>query len=208
MRIIEVACNVHVRCKFYERAAATPCGHTRRWPITASSMNWSGRPRTSAMPSVCKCARTCRCQSWASSTRGWRCSAHRGVAQEPDSGSPGIRAAQLDGAVRYTEAGFLAIDNNVAEREMKRIAIGRKNWLFVGSPQGGHTAAVLMSFTSTCGRRASSRGVTCATCWTACRVTRPGGWPSCCRTSGQASRGATEAPSSQPAGEVASLSSG
>src|SRR6266516_314006 len=54
--------------------------------------------------------------------------------------------------VRYTEAGFLAIDNNVAEREMKRIAIGRKNWLTVGSPRGGQTAAVLFSFTSTCQR--------------------------------------------------------
>ena len=54
--------------------------------------------------------------------------------------------------VRYTEAGFLAIDNNAAEREMKRIAIGRKNWLHVGSEQGGHTAAVLFSFTSTCQR--------------------------------------------------------
>jgi hypothetical protein len=52
----------------------------------------------------------------------------------------------------YTEAGFLAIDNNVAEREMKRIAIGRKNWLTVGSPRGGQTAAVLFSFTSTCQR--------------------------------------------------------
>jgi hypothetical protein len=54
--------------------------------------------------------------------------------------------------VRYTEAGFLAIDNNVAEREMKRVAIGRKNWLTVGSPRGGRTAAVLFSFTSTCQR--------------------------------------------------------
>ncbi|HEV3258324.1 MAG TPA: IS66 family transposase [Gemmataceae bacterium] len=54
--------------------------------------------------------------------------------------------------VRYTEAGFLAIDNNVAEREMKRIAIGRKNWSFVGSAQGGQTAAVLFSFMSTCQR--------------------------------------------------------
>jgi hypothetical protein len=53
---------------------------------------------------------------------------------------------------RYTEAGFLAIDNNVAEREMKRIAIGRKNWLSIGSPRGGQTAAVLFSFTSTCQR--------------------------------------------------------
>src|SRR5437660_12043079 len=56
--------------------------------------------------------------------------------------------------VRYTEAGFLAIDNNVAEREMKRIAIGRKNWLTIGSPRGGHTAAVLFSFTSTSQRLA------------------------------------------------------
>ena len=53
---------------------------------------------------------------------------------------------------RYTEAGFLAIDNNVAEREMKQLAIGRKNWLSVGSPRGGQTAAVLMSFTSRCRR--------------------------------------------------------
>jgi transposase len=51
---------------------------------------------------------------------------------------------------RYTEAGFLAIDNNVAEREMKRIVIVRKNWLTIGSPRGGQTAAVLFSFTSTC----------------------------------------------------------
>jgi hypothetical protein len=45
--------------------------------------------------------------------------------------------------VRYTEAGFLAIDNNVSEREMKRIAIGRKNWLTVGSPprRRGRSAA-------------------------------------------------------------------
>jgi hypothetical protein len=54
--------------------------------------------------------------------------------------------------VRYTEAGFLAIDNNTAEREMKRVAVGRKNWLFVGSPQEGRTAAILFSFASTCQR--------------------------------------------------------
>jgi len=54
--------------------------------------------------------------------------------------------------VRYTEAGFLSIDNNVAEREMKRIAIGRKNWLFVGSANGGRTAAVLFSMTASCKR--------------------------------------------------------
>jgi transposase len=53
---------------------------------------------------------------------------------------------------RYTDAGYLSIDNNIAEREMKRIAIGRKNWLFVGSDKGGRAAAILFSFTSTCHR--------------------------------------------------------
>jgi transposase len=44
------------------------------------------------------------------------------------------------------------IDNNVSEREMKRIVLNRKNSLFVGNPRGGRTAAILASFTSTCRR--------------------------------------------------------
>jgi transposase len=59
---------------------------------------------------------------------------------------------QWQALCRYTEAAFLTIDNNCAEREMKQIAIGRKNWLFFGSPQGGKTAAILYTFTSTCRR--------------------------------------------------------
>ena len=42
------------------------------------------------------------------------------------------------------------IDNNATEREMKRQALDRKNSLFVGSPQGGETAAILSSLASTC----------------------------------------------------------
>jgi hypothetical protein len=53
---------------------------------------------------------------------------------------------------RYASSGLLDIDNNVAEREMKNIAIGRKNWLFMGSENGGRTAAVLFSFASSCRR--------------------------------------------------------
>jgi hypothetical protein len=44
------------------------------------------------------------------------------------------------------------IDNNVSEREMKRIVLNRKNSLFVGNPRGGRTAAILASLTSTCRR--------------------------------------------------------
>ncbi len=44
------------------------------------------------------------------------------------------------------------MDNNLAEQEMKRIALGRKNFLFVGAVRSGQTAAILASMTSTCRR--------------------------------------------------------
>jgi transposase len=53
---------------------------------------------------------------------------------------------------RYTEAGFLSLDNNATERINKLIARGRVNWLFVGSPRGGVTAARLLSLVATCRR--------------------------------------------------------
>jgi transposase len=51
---------------------------------------------------------------------------------------------------RYLEDGDLSIDNNLAERTVKPIAIGRKNWLFVGSEQAGQRAARLMSLVASC----------------------------------------------------------
>jgi transposase len=48
--------------------------------------------------------------------------------------------------------GAVAIDNNVSEREMKRVILNRKNSLFVGNPRAGHTASILASLTSTCRR--------------------------------------------------------
>jgi transposase len=52
----------------------------------------------------------------------------------------------------YVTDGDLAIDNNAAERALRGIAVGRKNWLFFASEVGGRTAAILTSFTATCQR--------------------------------------------------------
>ena len=51
---------------------------------------------------------------------------------------------------RYTADGVLSIDNNVAERTVKGPAIGRKNYLFVGSRTGGERAAILYSLVASC----------------------------------------------------------
>jgi transposase len=45
----------------------------------------------------------------------------------------------------YLREGYLNIDNNAAERALKRVAIGRKNWLFAGNDRAGGTAALLYS---------------------------------------------------------------
>jgi transposase len=65
-----------------------------------------------------------------------------------------IRAAftytlnQWEALCRYTQEGYLSYDNNIAERLVKFPAIGRKNYLFVGSERGGHGAAVMYSLVS------------------------------------------------------------
>ncbi len=54
--------------------------------------------------------------------------------------------------IRYCEDGDLEIDNNGAERSLRGIAVGRKNWMFFGSDNGGQTAAILTSLIATCKR--------------------------------------------------------
>ncbi|MCE9583504.1 MAG: transposase, partial [Planctomycetes bacterium] len=51
---------------------------------------------------------------------------------------------------RYVEHPHAAIDNNLAERELRAVAIGRKNWEFAGSDEGGRRAGILYSITATC----------------------------------------------------------
>jgi transposase len=50
---------------------------------------------------------------------------------------------QWQALCRYTEDGRLTIDNNVSERRLRDQAIGRKNWMFLGSVEAGPRAAVL-----------------------------------------------------------------
>jgi transposase len=71
--------------------------------------------------------------------------------------SPGAKAVryalnQWEALTRFLEDGDLEIDNGATERANRDIAIGRGNWTFFGSDQGGETAAVLLSFVAMCKR--------------------------------------------------------
>lgn len=151
-RIIEVACNAHARRKFYEargsdalRSHQALAYYRQLYELERAAKEFSDAQRQQmrqdlAVPILSQF------HAWLQAQRS------EVLPKSPMAEALGYVLNNWAALVRYTEAGFLAIDNNVAEREMKRIAIGRKNWLTVGSPRGGQTAAVLFSFTSTCQR--------------------------------------------------------
>lgn len=74
--------------------------------------------------------------------------------KSPLGGALGYALGNRVALSRYTEAGFLALDNNACERALRGIAVGRGNWTFVGSESGGETAAVLYAVVGSCRRLA------------------------------------------------------
>ena len=65
----------------------------------------------------------------------------------------GYALSNWEALKRYTQDGELDIDNNASENALRGIALGRKNWMFLGSNRDGRTAAILFSFMATCHRR-------------------------------------------------------
>jgi transposase len=51
---------------------------------------------------------------------------------------------------RFLQDGRICMTNNAAERRVRTVAIGRKNWTFCGSDRGGHRAAAMYSLIQTC----------------------------------------------------------
>lgn len=76
----------------------------------------------------------------------------RVLPKSPMGGAIQYSLNQWDALCVYTTNGRLMIDNNASENALRRVAIGRKNWLFAGSDNGGRTAATLFSLIATCQR--------------------------------------------------------
>jgi len=65
--------------------------------------------------------------------------------RSPMAGAIGYMLNQWDALCIYTTQGFLNIDNNAAERALRRVGIGRKNWLFAGHDLAAQRTATLYS---------------------------------------------------------------
>ena len=57
---------------------------------------------------------------------------------------------QWQALLRYVDDPILEIDNNLSERTLRMVAIGRKNWMFAGSEAGAERAAIIYSLVASC----------------------------------------------------------
>ena len=70
--------------------------------------------------------------------------------KSPLGGAIGYVLTRWEAFVRYTEDGRLSVDNNLSERTLRAIALGRRNWKFVGSAKSGASAAIHYTLVGSC----------------------------------------------------------
>jgi transposase len=145
-RIQEVACWAHVRRKFYDlrQAHASPIAGEaleRIAALYAVEKEIRGRP-----PDQRQRVRTERSRPWIESLHEWFEVSLPKLSRKSDTTAAIRYALGLWPALtRYCDDGRLEIDNNAAERALRVVALGRKNYLFAGSDLGGERAASIYS---------------------------------------------------------------
>jgi transposase len=145
-RIQEVACWAHVRRKFYdlEQAHASPLAREaleRIAALYAIEGDIRGRP-----PDERQQVRQTRARPVLQSLHDWFEVSLTQLSRKSDTTAAIRYALTLWPALtRYCEDGRLEVDNNAAERALRAVTLGRKNYLFAGSDAGGGRAAAIYS---------------------------------------------------------------
>jgi transposase len=149
-RIQEVACWAHVRRKFYDlaQAYASPLAREaleRIAGLFAIEDEIRGRP-----PDERRQVRQTRARPLLESLHNWFEVSLTKLSRKSDTTRAIRYALTLWSALtRYCDDGRLEIDNNAAERGLRAVTLGRKNYLFAGSDSGGERAAVIYSLIGT-----------------------------------------------------------
>jgi transposase len=146
---IEVACMAHVRRKFVEAEASdrelskAAVDRIRRlFQIEEAAADLTDEER--------RRLRQEKARPLLEEFRAWLDLAHTQVLPKSPMGEAvGYARNQWAALTRYLEDGRLSLSNNAAERALRPIAVGRKNWLFFQREGGGKTAAILMSLLMT-----------------------------------------------------------
>ena len=148
--IQEAACWAHVRRKFYDleqahKSLVAKEALERIAALYAVESDINGRS-----PEERREIRNTRSRPLLESLKQWLEETLGKLSKKSDT-AVAVRYAlgRWDALLRYCDDGRLEIDNNAAERALRAVALGRKNYLFAGSDRGGESAAAIYSLIGT-----------------------------------------------------------
>lgn len=163
-RIVEVDCWMHARRKFFDARtvdrlrAETALAHigrlyaVEREIATNLAGEWRELPREERFANIAA-ARQERARPVLDQYFNWLEAESPGLMpKNPVRQAMDYSLRQRAGLLRYCDDGSLAIDNGAAERAIRGIALGRKNWLFCGSERGARAACVYFTLAASCQR--------------------------------------------------------
>lgn len=150
--VTQVACWAHARRKFYDARHSDPARSHEALAMIRLLYDVERQARDkdaaerAALRQQQSCPRLDELHAWL----GRRLA--QVLPKSPMGQAIGYALNHWDALIRYTTDGDLAIDNNIAERAIRPLTVGRKNYLHLGSNAGGRTAAILYSLTASAKR--------------------------------------------------------
>lgn len=149
--IVEVGCWAHARRKFDEAVSSRPLEATDILARIARLYHEVETPCADMLPEE---RQGCRHQRAVPLLSGifekLEELKRQTIPSEPLRKAVDYALNQQEALCRYIEDGRLRPDNNLAENAIRPVALGRKNWLFVGSERGGRAAALFMGLIQSC----------------------------------------------------------
>ncbi len=149
-RIYEVSCWSHARRKFHDIHV------THASPITTEALDRIGalygieEEIRGKSADIRRFVRQARSKPLLDDLRNWMEKLLRSLSTKSETaGAIRYALSRWRALTRYVDDGLLEIDNNAAERSLRPVVMGRKNYLFMGSDSGGQRAAVLYSLMET-----------------------------------------------------------
>ena len=149
-RVIEVGCLAHARRYFFTAKTSNP-GRALLALGFIQQLYRVEREGQGLLPEARKALREAKAKPIVARFKEWLDEqADVVLPKSPIGEAVGYARGQWTALTRYLDDGDLSIDNNVSERALRRVCVGRNNWLFCGSDEGGKRAAILYSVTATC----------------------------------------------------------
>src|SRR5271163_3948150 len=149
-RIQEAACWAHVRRKFYDLQVAHKSQTATEALERIGALYAIEKEIRGRSPEERREARNERARPLLESLKQWLEATLGKLSRKSDT-AMAVRYAlgRWEALLRYVDDGRIEIDNNAAERALRVVALGRKNYLFAGSDAGGERAAAIYSLIGT-----------------------------------------------------------